>query len=831
MDYGSMDEKGNIRISVRHLVEFLLRSGDIDERSAAVPDPEVMLMGGRVHRKIQKGMGEEYSPEVSLTMSFPCDDFSITLEGRADGVITGEDGVTVDEIKGILRPVSLMEEPVPVHLAQAKCYACMLAMQRDLQVVTVRMTYVQMDKKEKKTAGSGKEEIRYFESLHMRQELEEWFFGLLDEYRKWARFWHSWKIRRNESIHQTEFPFPYREGQRDLAASVYRSIAREKELFIQAPTGVGKTLAVLFPAVKAMGEKLADRIFYLTARTIARTVALEGFRQLKEAGLEAKVVVLTAKEKICLMDKPACMPETCPYAKGHFDRINDVLYRLITQEQEFTRERIEQAAREEMLCPFELSLDLALWMDAVICDYNYVFHPRSYMRRFFGENRKDENLFLIDEAHNLVDRGRDMYSARLVREDFLSVRRLMKEEEKVVSFALTKNADWMKARKKVVSSLEKCSRELLKLKRECIDEEGKPCRELDGVGTLPVTLLNFTAAASEYFDIGAAAALQGTPASGDSLQDQLRDLYFQASFFLDICDRLDDCYLVYDEIEQDGRFILHLKCMDPSVNLQECLDRARSSVFFSATLLPVQYYKQLLTTQTDVYAVYARSCFDESRLQVFISSDTSSRYRSRDASLYRKIAAYILETVQVKSGNYMVFFPSYRMLDETEAVLSEQLPPDTDLLCQRAGMSEHEREAFLEAFSLRQEGSLIGLCVMGSIFGEGIDLQEDRLIGAIIVGTGLPQVCNTQELLRAYSQRRWGTGFLYAYLYPGMNKVLQAAGRVIRTETDSGIVTLLDERFLGADYDALFPREWSGRQVCSLNNYSRKLKDFWEKQK
>ncbi|MBQ6321646.1 MAG: ATP-dependent DNA helicase [Lachnospiraceae bacterium] len=821
-----MDKEGNIRISVRHLVEFLLRSGDIDERSAALPDPEVMLMGGRVHREIQKGMGEEYKPEVPLSMSFPCDDFTITLEGRADGVITGEDGVTVDEIKGILRPLSLMEEPQDVHLAQAKCYACMLAMQLDLKQVTVRLTYVQMDKREKKTPRAAKENIRYFESLHTRQELETWFFALLDEYRKWARFWHNWKIRRNESIHQTEFPFPYREGQRSLVVSVYRSIAREKELFIQAPTGVGKTLAVLFPAVKAVGEGLSERIFYLTARTIARTVALEGFSQLKEAGLEAKVVVLTAKEKICLLDKPQCTPETCPYAKGHFDRVNDVLYRLITQEDTFTRERIEQAAREEMLCPFELSLDLSLWMDGIICDYNYVFHPRAYLRRFFGESRGKENLFLIDEAHNLVDRGRDMYSAQLVREDFLSVRRLMKEEEKSVSFGAGKNADLLRARKKVTSSLEKCSRELLRLKRECTGEEGAPCRELDGVDTLPVALLNFTAAASEYFDIASSLHV-----SEQSAGEGLRDLYFQASFFLDICDRLDSCYLIYDEIEPGGRFTLNLQCMDPSVNLQECLDRARSSVFFSATLLPVQYYKQLLTTRTDVYAVYAKSCFDQEKLQVFIASDISSRYRDRDASLYGRIAAYILETVQARSGNYMVFFPSYRMLEETEAVLAGQLLPGTELLCQRSGMREAEREAFLEAFSARQEGSLIGLCVMGSIFGEGIDLQQDRLIGAIVVGTGLPQVCSERELLRAYSQRRWGTGFLYAYLYPGMNKVLQAAGRVIRTETDCGIVTLLDERFLGEDYDTLFPREWSSRQVCSLTDYARKMKDFWEKQK
>ena len=822
MDLCSMDRDGNIRISVRHLVEFILRSGDLDERSGALPDPEVMLMGGRIHRRIQKSMGPDYQSEVSLSTRFPCDTFDIIVEGRADGIFSMEETPAVDEIKDSIRTVHLLEEPDPIHLAQAKCYACILALQNGYERVAVRMTYVQMDKRDKNPSRIREDQIRYFTGTYETGELKEWFDGVLNEYRKWAVFKKSWKKTRDESIHATEFPFPYREGQRDLAGAVYRTISREKELFIQAPTGVGKTLAVLFPAVKALGENLADRIFYLTARTIARTVALDGMTMLKGAGLEFKTVVLTAKEKICMLEKPACNPRECPYAKGHFDRINDCVYELITSEDTFTRERIEQAAREYRVCPFELSLDLSLWMDAVICDYNYVFHPRAYLRRFFAEKSGQENLFLIDEAHNLVDRGRDMYSASLRREDFLSCRRKV---EKILKEDTHLSDETVRALKRVKSALEGGSRALLTLKRDCAGDREKEgasgsgiFRELTGVGTLPVPLTNFQSAFAEYLDL---------PGEG-AADEELLDLYFQVGTFLDVCDRLDDCYLIYDEISADGHFGIHLRCMDPSVSLQECLDRARSTIFFSATLLPVSYYKQLLTSREDVYAVYAKSCFDTQNLQVMIASDLSTRYRERGEGLYRKIAAYVNDTVRAKAGNYMVFFPSYRMLEETERVLLGTMPPEAELISQRPGMREEEREAFLEAFTPQREGSLIGLCVMGSIFGEGIDLQQDRLIGAIVVGTGLPQVNTLQELLRSYSERRWGDGFLYAYLYPGMNRVLQAAGRVIRTESDRGVVVLLDERFLGRDYANLFPREWTGIQVVSRASYAGSVSAFWK---
>ncbi len=778
------------RISVRNLVEFILRSGDIDDRmGGGGPDKEAMQMGSRLHRKIQGRQGGDYQAEVALAGNYPCDDFVIRVEGRADGIIQNESGVIIDEIKGVLRPIEHIKEPVPVHLAQAKCYAYFYATDQDLSEIGVRMSYCNLES----------EEMKYFHFTYSYEELEEWFLGVLEEYKKWARFSRQWKEKRTESIHQTPFPFPYRPGQKELAADVYRTIARGKTLFIQAPTGVGKTLTTVFPAVKAMGEGKGDKIFYLTAKTIARTVASEAFAQLRDAGLSCKSIVLTAKDKMCKCAEPKCNPDACPYAKGHFDRINDAVFALLNQEDVFTRDLLDAAADQYMVCPFELSLDLSLWVDAIIGDYNYVFHPRSRLKRFFGEGVKGDYLFLIDETHNLVDRGREMYSATLVKEDFLALKKIVR-----------------KASPKMAASLERCNKVMLEYKREC-----ERYKVLSNIGTFPIRLMNLVGIMEDYLD----------EHRGTEISEAVRDLYFQIYTFLDICDRMDECYVIYDELRADGSFALKLFCVDPSVNLQECLDKARGSVLFSATLLPIDYYKRMLSSKTDNYAVYADSCFDPSHLQVLVGSDTSSRYTDRTPEQFRRIASTIVQAVAARKGNYLVFFSSYRMMADVQERLYELADPDMEILAQESGMSEERREQFLDSFTADREKTLIGLCVMGSFFGEGIDLRADRLIGAIVVGTGLPQVNSEQEILKAYYDERGEDGFRYAYLCPGMNKVLQAAGRVIRTEEDRGIVLLLDDRFTRSQYRRMFPREWNDCRMCTESTVRERVTEFWDRQK
>lgn len=777
-----------IKISVRSLVEFLLRSGDLDNRRGAPADKEAMQLGSKLHRKIQGRMGSSYQAEVPLKYTEDCGEYSLSIEGRADGIQSEEGETLVDEIKGIYRDVNLLEEPVPVHLAQAKCYAYMYAAKEGKPSMGVQMTYCNLET----------EEIRRFRQTFSMEELKTWFLELVESYKKWCLFQVRWKRERQESIRETVFPFPYREGQKELAAGVYRTIYHKKKLFIQAPTGVGKTISTVFPALKAVGEGLGDKVFYLTAKTITRTAAQEAFSLLKSRGLRYKVITLTAKERICPWEETVCNPDACPYAKGHFDRVNDAVYEMITRSLSFTREDLLRQSEKWQVCPFELSLDTAVWVDAVICDYNYVFDPRAQLKRFFGEGAKGDYVFLVDEAHNLVERGREMYSAELVKEDFLEVKRAVKGHSK-----------------KLERLLEKCNKTMLAWKRECEDYV-----LLSGVGNFVLSLMNLSGAMEEYLE----EAPQGEAG------EKVLDLYFQVRAFLDTHDRLDDHYVIYTRMQPEGSFGVKLFCVDPSARLQECMDRGRSTILFSATFLPISYYTSLLSGEEDDYRMYARSPFDPDRKLLLIGGDVSSRYTRRGEREYRKIAEYIQKTVECRKGNYMVFFPSYRMMEDVGAYVQEALGERARLLRQMPGMTEQEKEAFLEEFSGDRTESLVGLCVMGGIFGEGIDLKHNRLIGAVLVGTGLPQICSEREILKNYYQEKGQDGFAYAYQYPGMNKVLQSAGRVIRTVEDQGVILLLDERFLQEQYRSLFPREWQGYETCTLRNAGEKLEAFWKRQ-
>lgn len=781
-----MKEETIIRISVRSLVEFILREGDIDNRVSGSMEKDAMLLGGKIHRKIQSRMGTNYTAEVPLKIQMPCDGFVLQIEGRADGVLKDDGKVLIDEIKGILRSLEHLEAPVPVHLAQAKCYAYIYAVQNSLKCIDVQMTYCQMET----------EEIRRFCQKFEFQELQTWFQDLVTQYEKWAKFEIEWRNVRNDSIRQIEFPFPYREGQRDLVVSVYRTILRKKKLFIQAPTGVGKTMATVFPAVRAVGEELGEKIFYLTAKTITRTVAEQAFSLLKEKGLLYKTITLTAKEKICFCEEAECNPDACPYAKGHFDRVNDAVFDLITHSGDWSREVLEEQAKKHMVCPFEMSLDVSNWADAVICDYNYAFDPQAHLKRFFSESGKGEYLFLIDEAHNLVERGREMYSASLYKEDLLEVRKLVKAEDP-----------------KLAKRLSECNQQFLELKREC-----EHYQILKSVSHIALKLMNVLSKLEDYLE----------ECKDAEKKKRVLDFYFAVRSFLNVHDIMDENYVIFSEMMEDGRFQIKLFCVNPAVNLQNYLEQGNSTIFFSATLLPVHYYKKLLSVEKDDYAVYAHSSFPQENKFLFIGTDVSTRYTRRGESTYQRFARYIAVMAEQKKGNYMAFFPSYRFLEEVHTCFLECVDHEVDSICQVSYMDEEQREEFLEEFEQEREKSLVAFCVMGGIFSEGIDLTDDKLIGAVIAGTGLPQVCTEREILKQYFNAADMDGFDYAYLYPGMNKVLQSAGRVIRTESDRGVILLLDDRFRAMRYREVFPREWQQYQLGSVKNLEQEIRTFWE---
>lgn len=784
-------EKPRVRISVRNLVEFILRSGDLDNSRGSSGDKEAMLKGGRLHRKIQRSMKGNYQAEVSLKRESEYEDVTIQVEGRADGIFTEDGAVYIDEIKGTYGKVSEMEAPVPVHRAQAMCYGLIYGEKEGLTEIGIQMTYSHLEN----------EETRRFREIFSMEELKSWCQNLLDAYHRWIAYSLSWKKERNASMKDLQFPFPYREGQREIVSGVYHTVTSGKTLFVQAPTGVGKTMSAIFPSVRAIGEGKGETLFYLTAKTITGTVAQEAFHILREKGLKFKVTAITAKEKLCFLDTPECTPEKCPYAKGHFDRINDAVYELWTTKEVYSREVIRAHAEKWQVCPFEMCLDLSIWVDGIICDYNYAFDPNVHLKRFFGENISGDYIFLIDEAHNLVERGREMYSAQISRKTILTLRKKIR-----------------KLFPKLARALDKANRQLLELE-ENLKAAGNTYQVLDNPGVLPITFLTISGELEEILE---------EKKLEEELRKEILEFYFIVRDFLNVSELVDENYVVYTEGCGEEDFCLRLFCVNPAGNLSEYLNKGRSAVFFSATLFPMGYYRDLLTTRKDAYGIYVQSPFSKENRRILIGSDVSSRYTRRNYTEYRKIAEYVSRCVWQHRGNYMVFFPSYRLMEEVYQVYEEEFSVDwVRCIRQNSNMTEREREEFLEEFQSR-EGTLVGFCVLGGIFSEGVDLTGESLIGAIVVGTGLPQIGSEREILKEYYDKKKQSGFDYAYRYPGMNKVLQAAGRVIRTKEDKGVILLLDDRFLGWDYGEIFPREWQDRGICRLDTVESALKDFWK---
>ena len=856
-----MSERTETRISVRALVEFLLRSGDIDSRSAAGPDPDAMLLGGRIHRKIQKSMPDTYHAEVPLKAVFEEDGLVLVLYGRADGIIreTAGEGdarrekVTVDEIKGISGDVWRLLTPRELHLAQAKCYAAMLVMQEGLSEtpegpvyripeVTCQLTYCSLET----------EELRYFTEAFPAEELVSWLRELTGQYFRWARYLcdHREALRQSATI--LPFPYPWRKGQKETAAAVFKAIRGERDLFLQAPTGVGKTLSVIYPSVKAISEGLTGRIFYLTAKNAARGVAEEAFRILAGRGLDIRSCSIRAREKACLNGEVSCNPEDCPFARGHFDRVNEAVYALLNEATVMDEPVIRQYAERFRVCPYELSLDASEWCDAVLADYNYAFDPEAHLRRFFSEGGEKGAVFLVDEAHNLPDRARSMYSAELLRRDVQRLYRKLKRP-----------------------ALNRLSRELLLLQRTAYPvspilpkERGKELLEALGQAVNAVS-----AWLEEHRE---------NKERENTEREEILQTFFELRSCLDTASHRDGHYrVILGESEENG-FSVKYFCIDPSERLKEYLAYSRSAVFFSATLLPVQYYKELLKGNPEEYAVYARGPFREEQKALFIAADVSARYTRRTEAEYGRIADYLRRMTEGRPGNYLCFFPSYSYLREVAERLGVKADGQANLpgagaagastkragkrlhskresglrvLLQRQDMTEAEREAFLQEFRKGAEdaglpgfhqkpgesgppapdqkpgktgGSLLGLCVLGGAFSEGIDLPGDSLIGVAVVGTGIQALNRDDDLIRDYYGDMGRNGFDFAYRFPGMCRVLQAAGRLIRTETDRGVILLLDDRFLGPDYQRLFPLEWGRYQSVRLDSFPDALRAFWE---
>lgn len=785
---------GEINVSVRTIVEFILRSGSID---AGYMSQNRMRDGVLAHQRVQRARkreaaakGYQYDAEVRLKINFDYNGIKWNVIGVADGIFKEAGGVTIEEIKSTLRPLDeLTLDESHWHMAQAKCYGHMYAELNGVDEVTIRLTYCAVERDVSRT----------FDITFTAGELKAFFYDLVERYRQWAEFDQKRLARRNETASAAAFPYEgYRLGQREFAVRVYKTIQNERKLFIEAPTGTGKTISALFPAIKALGTGLADKIFYLTAKTITRQAAEQAANMMLDQGCELTYVAMTARDKLCFLTERVCSSAVCPYANGHFDRINDALWVLINGTARIGRSKILESAQEHMVCPYELMLDAALFADIIICDYNYAFDPTVSLKRFFGGAVTEKYVFLIDEAHNLVDRAREMFSASLVKSGFAEIKKLFRGKNN-----------------KIGQSVNVIRQEINNLAASL------PSGEIAAVTyDEPKELYKAVMGFVELMDKWLAASA-GAEGFGPCM-----DVYFRALDFIRTAELYNDHYIVYIEKRRNDAEIT-LMCLDPSENLAMALSKSSAAIFFSATLTPLSYFKNVLGGNQDDGAARLPSPFDPANCLVVVEHRISTKYKDRTDAGFEKVAEALYTMAAAKKGNYFAFFPSYAFMDRVLAVFTANYP-EIRTQAQTQDMTEPGREAFLVGFN-DTDSAVLAFAVMGGVFSEGIDLPGARLIGAAIVGVGLPLVSQKRDALRDYYDRTLAGGFEYAYMYPGMNKVLQAAGRVIRTETDKGVILLIDARFADSRYTELFPHLWRDyRKPSPARGVGETLRAFWE---
>lgn len=756
-------EKEVIRESVRGLVEFILKNGSIDNRFST---SKRAVLGIRAHQKLQKSnekIFEKYEKEVYLSEEFELESFLLKLEGRADGIIHEGNDIIIEEIKSTYKPLLEINDDNELHWAQAKVYGYIYSIQNNIENIEIQLSYYQLES----------DEVKSFRRRYSLKDLEEFLNEIILKYEKYIVLSVNHRDKRNKSIKMLKFPFKrYREGQLKLAKAVYGTMRDGKVLFAQAPTGIGKTISTIFPSVKALGEGIKEKIFYLTAKTVNSEVAENTFNILREEGLEFRSITLTAKQKICLNDKVSCNPDECKYAASYYDKSKDVIYDLLKKSGHIDRELITKLSKEHEICPFELSLDMINWCDGVICDYNYIFDKRVGLKRVV-EDMSDEIALLIDEGHNLVDRGRSMYSATLSKSKILYIRRKIKGKVPNIY--------------KIVNRINSY---FVELRRECESREENSYYQKEEPKKLYKDLRKFITESEDLL----------IKLKGEEYYDEFIDLYFDINKFLGISEYYGEDYVTYvDTYKEEVNITLF--CVNPAEKIKNITDIIKGTVIFSATLTPIDYYIELLGGNEESYRLRLKSPFDSSKFDVNLCS-INTRFKFRKNTI-KNVEEQIRSFLKDINGNCLVFFPSYDYLELFINGLNEEFEGYTKMVQSRE-MTESDRENFINEF--RTKNNLVGFCVLGGIFSEGIDLPGDMLIGTIIIGVGYPKISIEREIIKDYFEKK---GYDYSYIYPGINKVLQAVGRVIRTEEDEGKALLIDDRYLTSKYKGLIPNEWN----------------------
>ncbi len=756
------------KISVRDLISFNTSEGSL---GGGILNSTRAVIGTKEHKRIQESRGDDYLKEYSLKTVIERDGITLEVFGRADGIYSEMNPPVIEEIK-----TTTTENISDNHLAQVKLYAYLYLIEKELDGIAldglgIKLLYVNIK--------TGKE--RDTSEYLSKQQLSEFFEDLVGPYLNYLIGNKDWSNKRDDSLKKMTFPFvDFREGQRQFSVNVFRSVRDSETLFARAPTGTGKSIATLFPTLKAMSEGACEKIFYLTAKTVGRITARDSINHLRKTGAEIRSILLTAKEKICINEEFNCSPETCIYALDYYKKLSTSLEKIL-QASDFHEENLKDIGMEYKICPFELSLDLSNYCDIIVCDYNYVFDLRVVLKRYF-DGGKQEFTLLIDEAHNLPDRLRSSYSCEIIREDIPPLINISKP----ISDTTTKY-------------LEQINSLLLKY----IELNTEPHTINKDV---PVELIKLL----RKFTLSVENSMLEIEFQGKKL---ILDWYFNALFFIKLSELYTEGH-IFLQLNNGGLGVsVEIVCNDPSFLFTKMLLKSKSHIFFSATLTPLEYYENLLLDDREYKAINIPSPFPTENLNLIIRPDIKTTYRERQGS-YQNIADIINLTIKEKKGNYIVFFPSYLYMEEVRSLM------DYPIHIQKSKMDESERKLYIDAFTHNRD--ILSFAIMGGVFGEGIDLVGDKLIGVIIVGVGLPQISLKNNLMKT------SFNYNYAYTFPGFNKVMQAVGRVIRNEKDRGIAILIDHRFNTPLYKNIFPTEWGKHTICRDNITMKKsIESFW----
>ncbi len=824
---------GVLELSVRELCELAFRGGDIDVRYPAVSRYKAFEEGKAAHKKLMESRGEGYHSEVEMKNVCRFDGVTFSVSGRADGIFADSlGGFVVEEIKSVA-DVSLLTGPREQDMAQLICYAYFLTVARGVGVVTLRLTYVSRDDEG--------EEI-YSDTVMSADDLKNAYLGILSRVIFTAKRIKYSNAELRDKARAAIFPYAsMRPAQRDMITECWQDIRAGKNVFAVAPTGIGKTISTLYPAVRSFGDGKIDKIFYLTAKSSTRREAFSAAERLSATGTPLSTCVISSRESACINDgakmtghsiSRCCNPLMCPYAKGYYDRASGVIRELLESGNMFSAQIIREAAIKGRVCPYELALDLSELCEIIICDYNYAFSPAVYLRRYFADGIPNTDghryAFLIDEAHNLVDRARDMYSGAVDLETVLRIQGAFKEYEERRKNYIFPDEDAPKSSVLSADSFNSVIGCLMGMSRYC--EENKTQDE-EGVShgfalvrQLPVEL----SAAAEA--LGKACESWLRREMGHELYAEVERFASDLRTFRTAGDYYDEKFVTFTECHGDNVTVRY-QCLDPSGIMKPLLCRARSCVLFSATLTPADYFADILGGGEEAVKVSYPSPFPRENLCLAAVDGVSTRFEDREKSA-RAIVTYIAATVSAKAGNYIVYFPSYSYMEKVHSLFAKKYP-GVKTVVQRSNMTYAEREEFINSFKPDSTKLQIGFCVLGGSFSEGVDLPGKALIGTVIVGVGLPGLSSERNIMREYfDSTREGRGYDYAYTYPGMNNVLQAAGRVIRRDDDRGIVVLIDDRYTSERYLPLYPDHWRGNMYAvgdpaSLRELAAR---FWEKQ-